>query len=982
MDKKIAIYNPFTDKDVKINPYGLTAKKIYRLYIEDMGVEPESVLPPNLNYNKETGRFKRIKIIKDFTNVRRVTYNQVYPNNAFSYLRNIIKNFAGQTVHFALKYTNDGSVVQRDSIEEVPSLGEGFSGWWDVFSYFFMVDSDTNAFSPEINEGLEPNFQAQLLIMTLDKVNKSNFSQYFMEGVTNCLLKPIRAWADDCLSDAKSKSAKYNYQRKLKLCDKYEEEFVNGVPEDRIAEICNKLQIAIEIDLPSTLDNKTKFIEIRSQKKPLKKFKYINTRLNHIELNEVKSLDNYEEVSKKELIEIFNNEKDFKMWRQGKSGITQVNTLDTIYKLTEDEGYKAAVKEFEEENNLHAFKVEYYDNPALSEFLRDNCHANQSVLFCDDNDFDDMDKDTLNHIDMSKSYTRGQDCKFYEGYLGKISDFRKTDKIIELGIYQVKNINFDNEELKEINKQCQWYYDNEPENPESCDMPIYENYIDTIKHQYPQYTWDFHQDKFLDPTQKTRDVIEKLKVFHNYNAYPSPELKYYQSIGITFDIIGGCWGTGFDINFGDEMYEEEDNVSHYCRWFGNTMSLNFKTRYNFDCKDIEFAELNHNYNEDVDIKFNDYCNTGVIEYKKKKVYHQCHIASFITSYARINLMNQLSKFKDINQIIAVQVDGIYYEGDVEETPLFRKKDKITIDYIETDYFVRDKCSYEDEFDFGPFREHNNFELHIGAGGCGKTHNNLTDKGLCSVLYVAPSWKLSRTKAKEYGIDTSVDAWLVDQDPDKWRPIYNKYSVIVIDEVSMMSNEKKYDIMDRFDYHKIIFCGDLGFQLPPVNGEEFTIDDDIKVVEHKNNRRCKCPKLKKRLDFMRGLIKDGKDFLIGIPDNSVFGIDTVDKDSIEYNVDDLIICPTHKTKDYYSEKYKNLEKYIVLENCLDYSNGEIVYTKPKGVKSELRHAFTIHSIQGETAKSKLYIDMNKMRSLRMLYTAFSRAEYLHQIVIMN
>tara|TARA_R110002020_G_scaffold6056_2_gene25366 strand:+ start:1171 stop:3930 length:2760 start_codon:yes stop_codon:yes gene_type:complete len=919
MSKKIAIYNPFTDKDVKIDPYGLTAKKIYRLYIEDMGVEPESVLPPNLNYNKETGRFKRIKIIKDFTNVRRVTYNQVYPNNTFSYLRNIIKNYAGQTVHFALKYTNDDSVKERDSIEEVPSVGEGYSAWWDTFSYFFMVDSEINAFSPVINDGLEPNFQAQLLIMTLDKVNKSNFSQYFMEGVTNCLLKPIRAWANDCLSDAKSKSAKYNYQRKLKLCDKYEEEFVNGVPEDRIAEICNKLQISIEIDLPSTVNNKTKFIEIRSQKKPLKTFKYINTRLNHIELNKVHSLDNYEEVSKKELIEIFNNEKDFKMWRQGKSGITQVNTIDTIYKLKEDEGYKRVVEEFEEEHNLHAFKVEYYDNPALSEFLRDNCHANQSVLFGDD---DDMDKDTLNHIDMSKSYTRGQDCKFYEGYLGKISDFRQTDKIIELGIYQVKNINFNG-----------------------------------------------------------NDVIEKLKVLHDYNAYPSPELKYYQSIGITFDIIGGCWGTGFDIEFYDEMYDKEDGISHYCRWFGNTMTMNFKNRYNFDCKDIEFAELNHNYNDDVDIKFNDYCETGIIEYQKKKVYHQCHIASFITSYARINLMEQLSKFKDINQIIAVQVDGIYYEGDVEVTSLFRKKDKITIDYIETDYFVKNK--YSCECDFGPCREHNNFELHIGAGGCGKTHNNLTDKGLCSVLYVAPSWKLSRTKAKEYGIDTSVDAWLVDSDPDKWRPIYNKYSVIVIDEVSMMCNEKKFDIMNRFDYHKIIFCGDLGFQLPPVSGEEFTIDDDIKVVEHTNNRRCKCPKLKKRLDFMRGLIKDGKEFLMGTKfQESIFGIDVVDKDSIEYNVEDLIICPTHKTKDYYSEKYKNLEKYIVLENCLDYSNGEIVYTKPKGVKSELRHAFTIHSIQGETAKSKLYIDMNKMQSLRMLYTAFSRAEYLHQIVIIR
>lgn len=920
MVKKIAIYNPFTDKDVTINPYGITAKKIYRLYIDDLGYEPESILPPNLNYNKETKRFKRIKIIKDFTNVRRLTYNQVYPNNPFTYIRNISKNYAGQTVHFALKYTYDGVVQQKDSIEEIPATGEGYSGWWDGFSYFIMVDSEVNAFSPNVNDGKQPQFQAQLLIMTLDKVDKADFSQYFMEGVTNCLLKPIKEWAEDCLSDAKSKSAKYNYKRKIKLCNEYEKEFVTGVPEDRIAEICNKLQIAIEIDLPSTVNNKTKFIEIRSQKKPLKNFKYINTRLNHIELNEVNSITDFVEVSKKELIEIFNNEKEFKMWKQGKSGITQVNTIDTVYKLKEDEGYKAVVEDFEKRNNLHAFKVEYYDNPALSNFLKENCHSNQSIVF--DYNFEEENnhyKDTLNHIDMSKSYTRGEDCKFYEGYLGKITDFRKTDKIIDLGIYQIKNINFNG-----------------------------------------------------------NDVIEKLKVLYEFNAYPSPELKYYQSLGITFDIIGGCWGKGIDIIFGDEMLEKEDGISHYVRWYGNTITMNFKSRYNFDCKDIEFAELNSNYNSEIDIKFNDYTDTGLIEYNKKKVYHQLHIASFITSYARINLMEQLSNFKDINKIIAVQVDGIYYEGDVEINPLFRKKDKITLDYIDTDCFIRNK--YNDEYEFGPFRKHNNYELHIGAGGCGKTHNNLTDKGFCSVLYVAPSWKLSRTKAKEYGIDTSVDAWLINDDPDKWRPIFSKYSVIIIDEISMMSNEKKKIILQRFGYHKIIFCGDLGFQLPPVEGKEFSISSDIKVIEHTNNRRCKCPELKNILDTMRKLIKGGKDFIH--QDKTVFGINVVDKDSIEYNVEDLIICPTHKTKNYYSEKYKELEKYIVLENCLDYSNGEIVYTKPKGVKSELRHAFTIHSIQGETAKNNLYIDMNKMRSLRMLYTAFSRAEYLHQIVIMK
>ena len=798
MNNKISIYNPFTDKDVKINPYGLTAKRIYKLYIDDMGSEPDTILPPNLNYNKETGRFKRIKIIKDFSNVRRITYNQVI-QPAWSYLLNIIRSYAGQTIKFALKYTNDGAMVEHDTIEDIPKLGEGFSGWWDEFSYFFMIDSEIMAFSPAMNDGLEPNFQAQLLILKLDKVNQQNYQQYFMEGITNCLLKPIREWAGEKLDDAKSKSAKYNYSKMIKDCDKYEKEFIKGVPEDRIAEICNKLQIGIEIDLPSTINNKTKFIDIRSQKKPKKIFKYLNTRLNHIDLNEVKTLTEYEEVDKKELHKIFNDEKDFRMWKSCKSGITQVNTLNKIYKLKEDEGYRGALKEFEENNNLNAFKIEYYDNPQLSQFLQHNCQCNQSILLCEEDYYDNLDENLIHHIDMKKSYTRGADCDFYEGYLGKITDFRKTDKIVALGIYQITNINFNGNKL-----------------------------------------------------------IEKLKVLHDCNAYPSPELKYYQSMGITFDIIGGAWGQGINIDFTPAMYEKEDGVSHYCRWYGTTMMMNFKTRYNFDCKDIEFAELNHNHNEEIDIRFNDYAGTGIIEYKKKKVYHQYQIASFITSYARINLINQLTKFNNINNIIAVQVDGIYYEGDVDITPLFRKKEKKTMDWIETDYFVKDQYNCKDEYEYPESRPHHNYELHIGAGGCGKTHKNLTDDGLCSILYVAPSWKLSRNKAREYNVNTSVVAWLLDNDPDKWRPIYNKYSTIIIDEISMLSDEAKNDIMERFDNHKIIFCGDLGYQLPPVEGKEFKIDDDMIVVEHKINRRCKCNKLKKRLDFMREKIKEGKE----------------------------------------------------------------------------------------------------------------------------
>ena len=74
--------------------------------------------------------------------------------------------------------------------------------------------------------------------------------------------------------------------------------------------------------------------------------------------------------------------------------------------------------------------------------------------------------------------------------------------------------------------------------------------------------------------------------------------------------------------------------------------------------------------------------------------------------------------------------------------------------------------------------------------------------------------------------------------------------------------------------------------------------------------------------------------------------------------------------------------MILDNTLDYSNGQIVYEKIKGVKSELRHGYTIHSIQGETAQNKLFIDVEKMRDIRMMYTAFSRAQYLYQLILIK
>jgi hypothetical protein len=200
---------------------------------------------------------------------------------------------------------------------------------------------------------------------------------------------------------------------------------------------------------------------------------------------------------------------------------------------------------------------------------------------------------------------------------------------------------------------------------------------------------------------------------------------------------------------------------------------------------------------------------------------------------------------------------------------------------------------------------------------------------------------------------------------------------------MLSNEGKDKILKRFPHHKIIFCGDLKYQLPPIEGSEFIVGK-LPRFHHTKNYRCKCEKLSDILKRCRKMIKEHPDKIpIGKFCEENLGLTIHDKESIQYDVNDLIITKTHQNKDKYTEKYKDLKKYVVLENTRDYSNGEIIIgDKPKKVRAELRHAFTIHSIQGETSKHKLFIDVNKMNSMRMLYTALSRSKYLDQIILIK
>ena len=906
----ISIFNPFTNKVVKINKFGRTAKRIYKYYIDVIGNTPDEILPDGITYINN--RFRKINTIIDNSNVRRITYAEASasPLGAEEYAYRIVKQYKGQTVRLAKKYLDGDEEIESDSIFNLDNPG------MESAYRFLMIDSDTNLFSPQISQGLPQNQQAQLLILSLNKVNASNVSQYFLDGITHCVFTPIKDWAEDKYNNSSNKSTAKKYNSILNKINKYTDIYSKGVPEKDLTDIANDLQISIEIDLPSTLKADTRFLTFESQKKPLRKFRFLNTRLNHIEINKINNLSNFIEVSQEQLKKIYHdNYNEFVMYKKNRQDkLTQVITNEGVY-VCSNSDYKEATEELNE--LLKGCSIEYNSNKKLSDYIYDNINTPHMKNFMDvEYDFDEEVKPVynLNHIDIKKAYATFDKCDYYKGFLGKITDFRECNKIMGIGIYTITNI--------------------------ECDI----------------------------------EIINELEYLFDGNAYPSPELEYFKSLGIKFDIVGGCWGDCVKFSIPDKMYEKSEGVKHYCRWYGCLQKLDLNNRYTFTCKDIELAQLNALHNEDVCIRSCGY-KEAIIEYPKKYVYHQAHIATFIHGYTRITMIQQLLKFKNISQIKAVNVDGIYYEGEVEVMDRFSDKEHKDLKYIYPERTYGFPC--QEEYTFTKFRKDNKIEVHLGAGGCGKTHSNLVDEGFINKLYVAPSWKLAKAKEKEYKINSAVFQRLLTDDPEIWKQYYNNYSVLIIDEISMLTDKEKEKIINRFNRHKILFCGDVGFQLPPIEGDEFKISNEYPVIKHTKNYRCVCDKLQNILNNVRKEISKGSWFY----DIKKLGLPIIKLKDLDYIPQDLIISKTNNRKDLITKNFKDLEKYVVLANYTNYCNTQILLEKPPaGIRHELRHAFTIFSCQGETAKNKLFIDIKNLKDIKTIYTALSRAKYLSQIVL--
>lgn len=914
--------------------------------------------------------------------------------------------------------------------------------------YDFWVNSD---FQNVIACLLHNEIGCRLIITKQINITPIEIFQSFANGHSNCVLQPIDTWINASINKASNKKAKSRYvtfHRKLHTYTQksgiekigYLDLYKNGVPQDKLQSLCDELQIKISIETPF---NKEKYISHRSVKKPIKHFHYINSSQNHVEIvnqpirenngltrffkviqqkkDKLKhtlstcsfdDLDDTEythadlEKIKKDLLE----KDQYFIFGRNKNGISYIQTIDKIYRVGDE--LRDTCREFEKDWDMESYKIDAIKNPDLQKFINKGTHFNGTTDFQAIPDgWNDMN---LRHDDMKKAYSQFTTSNYYDGFLGKITDFRRVDNYDEKGFYFIDSLDLSNS------------------NP------------------------------------KFKFYNEKMGWFINKNIYTDSELRFLRDVGGKFIVKYGAFGTRTCFKFSDDMLnkkhtilktnKKEINISYYALWVGKCASMNYNKSF---CMYGTQEYFNNIKDENNNIVYDEQYNEATISYPKQQLKNLMHIAGQITAYQRLVVMEQLLEM-DASKIYRVCVDGIYYnDHKFKLNPVFQdKRDSMTFNNSPTENYLSNIFSnngLDTELKgirIGNEREYYKSQLELGQGGSGKTYSNIRDGGLVDAIYIAPPWKLARATEREIKllddskIKVSVKHRILNM--EFCEKLQEQYKVYIWDEVSQYTEKEKEKILKIDGKH--IFLGDLGYQLEPVIDEAglsliFMLqDDDLKqeILSIKNNlinpkdkkalcksclgylkkdktimkefyKWCKteghiemnddnidkvivrttdyrakdCPKLQQLKIDLRKFIDKGRysknrlDIRQQAVDHAKKYIKTISRDDLKniYKPTDLILASQHRHNSEYTNLFNNIEKYLVKNNTRDFNNGQIILHKPTDdIKVELTHGFTIHAIQGETIDNphRLFIDTRNMFSDRMLYTAISRARNINQI----
>jgi len=477
------------------------------------------------------------------------------PNGEYNDFLQATLPFRNQTLQILL--LRNGTLVRRLTIDPRQRKSDWIAQWFDEY-----VDAGT--FIPNVVNADE------IRAYRGEQLQGRNIEQIFRENDTNtCFFDAVRKSLTEKIENAKTKKTRYNYQTKLNHLNKLQKKFPLGVSVKNIEEIA--IQFKFHIEIEDILHRK-----LHEFGHPLNSFKVTltNTRLNHVDL-----FTNQEpiKVDATELDQIVKkNQHNFHIIRNGTNPPNNIETADGRYVL--DNPDQELINQVNDQ--IRHCRYDALQNPELNEFLRAGRIVNSETL-----KFDEYTTSTK-LIDMKHAYTNHKSCKFYEGFLGQVQQFRPVDHIISVGFYKVQVLT-------------------------------------------------------------TNAFCTKLGMRPNqFLVLFSPEIKYFQTHhNIEFKILAGAWGSVKHITYPTEFVEKK----LYQKWTGRlSMADNFhNTRYTFPAN-REFAELLKSQYKNT--TYWSHSKQASVEIPNKKVLVAHHIFGAITSYTRINMLIEMEKYTSIKAV--------------------------------------------------------------------------------------------------------------------------------------------------------------------------------------------------------------------------------------------------------------------------------------------------------------------------------------------
>ena len=250
-----------------------------------------------------------------------------YLNRIKAYLKNNLPK--GKTYRIAYYYKPLGGEHFKKFYEipesfVVPQFNgsTGFSSWWNksnLGKYFYyagynLLESMRNKIKLDYYGGDKEEAEKHALDISdvLDNVKivfvegsnikPKKLDQFFRDGLEkHCFLQPIYEWAVSLLEGKTSKTSIMRYKRIIKIVEQYIKEYDGGFPQDKIQKLCDDIRVNISVELPFECGS---IVNIVGNRDKIRSFKFRNTRLNHVELDEVTYQGNEEYVTQEKLKEL------------------------------------------------------------------------------------------------------------------------------------------------------------------------------------------------------------------------------------------------------------------------------------------------------------------------------------------------------------------------------------------------------------------------------------------------------------------------------------------------------------------------------------------------------------------------------------------------------------------------------------------------------------------------------------------------------